>query len=85
MSDDSWHPRHRYIETRGTAPVGREESLPIAETPEDFAKQVIRLMSDPALVNQIRRKARKLVEEDFNWERSSDLVAGVYQKALEFE
>ena len=78
MSDDSWHPRHRYIETCGTAPVGREESLPIAETRESFAIEVVRLTSYAAMAWDISRRARGFLEDHFTRERFSKKLITEY-------
>ncbi|MGC9025511.1 MAG: glycosyltransferase family 4 protein [Chloroflexia bacterium] len=47
--------------------VTPEEHLLIADTAEDFAAQVIRLLGDPLLRHRLAENARRLVEEKYDW------------------
>jgi polysaccharide biosynthesis protein PslH len=67
----------------GGAQVEHEKHLMIADTPEDFAQQVVRLLSDTALALDIRRRGRTLVEKSFNWQCSADIISTLYQSVLQ--
>src|SRR3989304_6090235 len=43
------------------------EHLLIADTPEAFAENVIRVLRDPALRKGITDRARRMVEEKYDW------------------
>lgn len=66
----------------GGARVEPERHLLVADTAEEFARDVIRLLQDQALARRIRREARSLVEERFTWKRSAGMVAELYEEAL---
>ena len=55
-------------------PVRHNENIVLAEDPQDFANQVLRLLKDRAERERVGRAARALVEENYSW-RS---VAGVF-------
>jgi sugar transferase (PEP-CTERM/EpsH1 system associated) len=48
-------------------PVEDGRHLLLADTPQDFARAVIRLLQDPAARDAIARDARALVTEHFDW------------------
>jgi glycosyltransferase involved in cell wall biosynthesis len=45
-----------------------EEHLLLAETPQDFAFQVERLLSEPSLRARLGENARKLIKENYDWD-----------------
>jgi glycosyltransferase involved in cell wall biosynthesis len=54
----------------------------VADTPDAFARQVLRLMNDPALAARLAAEARHLVERYYTWEHSVDALEAVYDAAL---
>lgn len=55
----------------------------IADTPDEFAKRAVELLSNPQLVIKLGSHARKLIEEKYNWELiAQDLLRlyGLYSK-----
>lgn len=44
-----------------------EDSIIIADTPEQFANAIVLLLSDESIYNNIRMNARKLVESNYDW------------------
>ncbi len=60
------------------------EHLLIADTPEDFARAVIRLLEDPDLGRRLAENAYRLVREVYDWEaimpRFLNIVSPVTQK-----
>ena len=57
------------------------EHLLVAQDPETFARQVIRLFNDAPLACRLARNARRLVEEKYTWERSAAMLQEVYHLA----
>jgi glycosyltransferase involved in cell wall biosynthesis len=51
----------------GDLPVGDGEHLLIADEPPRFAEEVVRLLRDRELRNQIVTRARRFVEEQYDW------------------
>lgn len=47
--------------------VQHDEHLLIADTPEHFADQVVRLLKDPALRERLTENAYRLVSEKYDW------------------
>jgi len=47
--------------------IRSDEHLLIADTPEAFAENVIRVLRDPALRKGITDRARRMVEEKYDW------------------
>jgi glycosyltransferase involved in cell wall biosynthesis len=55
------------------------EHLLIAETPETFARQVARVLTEPGLAAELATSARRLVEARYTWERSVAQLEAVYR------
>jgi sugar transferase (PEP-CTERM/EpsH1 system associated) len=55
------------------------EHLLIADTAEAFAEQTIRLLRDADLRRHIRERARRLVEERYDWDMIAEKLISVYQ------
>jgi glycosyltransferase involved in cell wall biosynthesis len=66
----------------GLEVVNGEHAL-IADTPGDFAAQIVRLMKEPTLREKLACNARRLVEEKYDWAEIGqhwlDLVEGASQ------
>ncbi len=53
------------------------EHLIIADEPEKFAAQVIRLLEDPALVERLGRNGQALVSAGYSWESSASQLEDI--------
>ncbi|MBZ5544877.1 MAG: glycosyltransferase family 4 protein [Acidobacteriia bacterium] len=62
--------------------VKHGENILVADTPEDFARQVLRLLGDEALRKQLGACGRALVEELYSWEVIGRHLEQAYQYAL---
>jgi len=60
--------------------VTAEENIIIADEPEEFAKRVVELLNDEEMRNRIGTNARKLMEEEYSWEKMTDKLNDVFQK-----
>lgn len=58
------------------------ENIIIADDPEEFARRVIELLNDEQLRKRIGANARKLVEEEYSWEKVTDMLNEVFQKVV---
>lgn len=58
------------------------ENVLIADTPEKFAEKVILLHKNRNLYEKIRRNARKLVEEKYDWKKISKILEETYYELL---
>ncbi len=63
----------------GDLPVRNGEHLLIAEGAEGFAAHVVRLLKDAGLRRQMALRARRLVEEQYDWEIVSRKMEDVMQ------
>jgi sugar transferase (PEP-CTERM/EpsH1 system associated) len=59
-------------------PVTDGRELLLADTPTDFATAVMRLLRDPALVNELGHNARAFVERQYDWRTIVPQVEAVY-------
>ncbi|MGC8828864.1 MAG: glycosyltransferase [Verrucomicrobiia bacterium] len=62
--------------------VEHNKNILIADSPEEFAEQTTRLLKDNTLANAISAKGRKLVEENFSWEKVVDLFENYFRLIL---
>lgn len=57
-----------------------EEHLLIANTPQEFADAILRLYHEPALAQRLATNARRLVEQNFDWqdivEKLDSIISG---------
>jgi polysaccharide biosynthesis protein PslH len=53
-------------------PVEHEKNILLAETPQNFARQCVRLLRDPDFRRSLGNAARRLVEEKYSWARVVD-------------
>jgi glycosyltransferase involved in cell wall biosynthesis len=70
---------------RAAAEIGAcpEEHLLVAERPEAFADQALRLLQDAALADRLAANARRLVETRHTWEHSVAALEAVYRSVTE--
>ena len=62
------------------ADIGKE--LLVADTPEDFAKQVIHLLDNESLRKTLSQTARTRVETNYSWDAIGDRLEHVYVQAV---
>jgi len=62
--------------------VTQEGDILIADRPDDFARQVVRLLDDPALAGRLARNARDLVERLYTWDTIGAQLDSVLQEAV---
>jgi len=58
--------------------VKHGEHLLIADTPQDFARAVADVLSDPALAEKLVRSGRELVEAKYSWQVAGDALLSIY-------
>ena len=61
--------------------VSAGENIFLADDPRDFAERVIELLNNEELRNRIGANARKLMEKEYSWERLTDELNKVLEKA----
>jgi glycosyltransferase involved in cell wall biosynthesis len=54
------------------------ENILIADSPEDFAKAVLRVLSEPELAQRLRQNGRRWVEEHYDWQKVYPAWDSVY-------
>jgi glycosyltransferase involved in cell wall biosynthesis len=64
-------------------PVADGEEIVLADEPERFAAEVVRLLRDDAARARIEERARQAVVERFGWDRATDALVGIMERALE--
>ena len=62
--------------------VVHEEHLLIADDPDGFARDVLRLLEDPSLMNRLGANGRRLVENRYRWEAVVDRLEEFYRQLL---
>lgn len=67
----------------GSLPAESGKHLLIANDAAEFSQAVIRLLSDRTLNQEIAINARQLVEHHFTWGQSVEILATVYQEAIQ--
>jgi polysaccharide biosynthesis protein PslH len=60
--------------------VKNGENILLADTPQDFYNQVIRLLQDVEFARNLGLNARRLVENEYNWERVASKLDVAYQE-----
>lgn len=70
------------IGTEGIGAVPGRDII-IADTPEEFAEEVIKLLKNKKLRARIGSNGRKLVETKYNWEPIAKKLSQVYQETVE--
>jgi glycosyltransferase involved in cell wall biosynthesis len=61
-------------------PVSDGEHLLIADKPEEFARAVIRVLTDSNLSQRLGERARLLVREQFGWDRAARSFAEICER-----
>jgi glycosyltransferase involved in cell wall biosynthesis len=59
------------------------EDVLVADSPEDFARSVIRLIQDRQLQDKLSVNGRRLVEEKYDWQVVLGALDKVYQRLAE--
>jgi glycosyltransferase involved in cell wall biosynthesis len=62
--------------------VTPERNILLGDTPEQFAAQVLRVLSDGALRERLSAEARRLVQEHYTWTRSGALLNSAVEQAV---
>jgi polysaccharide biosynthesis protein PslH len=60
-----------------------EHSALVADTPEAFAKEVVRLFRDPGLREQLAQNAFATVQRSYNWEAKGKELDGLLRSVVE--
>ena len=63
-------------------PVRSGEHLLVADTPSSFAESTLQLLGDPSLRDQLGRRARLLVEQNYSWARVSSDFSQVLEDVV---
>jgi sugar transferase (PEP-CTERM/EpsH1 system associated) len=63
--------------------VNHEEHLLVADNPETFALQVVRLLADPELRRKLSQNARSYVERNHDWVEIGKQLENMYYRILE--
>lgn len=58
------------------------ESVLLADTPEDFAEAVVRILDDPALGKKLAEKAFETVLESYNWTAKGAELTEAYERVI---
>lgn len=58
------------------------ENILLADEPQEFARAVVRVLTDPQFNNSLRENGRRWVEEHYDWRTVYRQVDGVYEKLL---
>jgi len=69
------------IGAEGIGLVDGEDAL-LADTPQDFADAVCRLLKDPALRERLGRAARRAAERDYGWDAIGQRLLAVYEQVI---
>lgn len=69
------------IGAEGIALVDGEDAL-LADTPQEFADAVRRLLADPGLRARLGMAARRAAERDYGWDAIGQRLLAVYEEAL---
>jgi sugar transferase (PEP-CTERM/EpsH1 system associated) len=64
-------------------PVTSGVNVIIADDPESFAQEVIRLLRDPEMRNRIEREARKFVETNASWDKAAVAFNDICSRVVE--
>ena len=66
-----------------TFPVRDGEHLLIADTPEQFATAIVRLIDDPAFGRELGRRAGALARLEFDWSEVATRFAGTCRQLID--
>ncbi len=65
--------------------VTPDENILIGNTPEEFARQVVRLLKDSTLRNRLELNGRRLVEQKYSWDIIGARLNGIYKSVVQQE
>jgi len=63
-------------------PARTGANILLADTPEEFAGAAVRLLEDDGLRDRIAANARKLVVENFSWQRGVEILSEVLEQVV---
>lgn len=66
-------------------PVRDGAELVLADTPEDFARAVVRLLKDEDAARQLGERAASLVREQFGWRKVAESFSAICERAIELK
>lgn len=62
--------------------VAHKRNILIADNPDEFASSLKELLIDSHLYNQIKKNARRLVEERYSWDKIAKNLTQVYEETV---
>lgn len=62
--------------------VSHEENILIADTPQQFAAETIRLLRDPSLRLRLAENGRRMVESEYSWSEIGHRFVGVVESVV---
>lgn len=62
--------------------VRNGEHLIVADTPEDFAEGILHLFNDERLRYNLGSNARKLIEQQFTWDKYAEKMINIYKEII---
>lgn len=62
--------------------VRRGEEVLVGDSPASLAREILRLMDDPALREQVARQGRRYVEQNHDWKKITQQLIGIYTQPL---
>lgn len=70
------------IGIKGIVGVTPGENIVLADDPDIYAKQVIKLLNDKPIRQMIGQNARKFIEKNYSWEKTAEMLNDVIEKAV---
>lgn len=64
-------------------PVVHDRDLLLADTPESFAQEVVRVLSDRDLASRLGQQAAEYVRREFDWARAAEEFSAFCERAIE--
>lgn len=58
--------------------AGQDEEIVLAETPEEFAIAIQKLLSDPELYMKISTNAKIFVKQNFDWKQNGMILSSIF-------
>ena len=58
--------------------ISPEKDILVADKPESFAEQVVRLLSDREICDKLARNGRRKVEERYSWDSRAMMLGGLF-------
>lgn len=60
-------------------PAAHGKNIALADSPEDFAREAVRLLSDASAAERLGAAGRRVAEELFGWDRVARALLGAYE------